>query len=329
MALAALYPERVRNLVVADTQIRALQPPVRLSEWAHWAGGRRNWKARAWRSADCGIHHRPQTACKSQPSPWQRRQSGTLAYLACGRETWVKAVWNAGSNCWREPALTENFEDESFLVPSTLQTISTPTLLAVWKIVALPADGASSFGLSSQRALIVIPGAGTFLSRSSSPGSLPASSTLSCSGRRRGVAPLAHGGGGGALPVIASRISEPKCDQDTSALSSAAVAVSARRSPARSRHAEAMFLSSGATASASTRRFEGFESPRRRDNTSDACSMLRFLTTWRRWRRYVRRRMVVPIFWFSPPSSQATRKLPDYRRKCWTCRWLPGAKPSM
>ena len=35
MAFAALHPERVRNLVVADTQVRALQPPVRLSEWSH------------------------------------------------------------------------------------------------------------------------------------------------------------------------------------------------------------------------------------------------------------------------------------------------------
>ena len=41
LAMAALHPERVRSLVVADTQLRALQPPVRLSEWTHWA----SWKA--------------------------------------------------------------------------------------------------------------------------------------------------------------------------------------------------------------------------------------------------------------------------------------------
>lgn len=41
LAFAALHPERVRNLIVADTQLRALQPPVRLSEWPHWD----EWKA--------------------------------------------------------------------------------------------------------------------------------------------------------------------------------------------------------------------------------------------------------------------------------------------
>ena len=48
MAFAALHPERVRNLVVADTQVRALQPPVRLSEWSYYGPvGKESCKALA------------------------------------------------------------------------------------------------------------------------------------------------------------------------------------------------------------------------------------------------------------------------------------------
>lgn len=41
LAFAGLYPEKVRSLVVADTQIRTLQPSMRLRDWPHWA----KWKA--------------------------------------------------------------------------------------------------------------------------------------------------------------------------------------------------------------------------------------------------------------------------------------------
>jgi pimeloyl-ACP methyl ester carboxylesterase len=36
LAFAGLHPERVRTLTIADTQIKALQAPVRLREWPHW-----------------------------------------------------------------------------------------------------------------------------------------------------------------------------------------------------------------------------------------------------------------------------------------------------
>lgn len=41
LAFAARYPERLHTLTVADTQIRALQPPMRLGDWPHW----KQWKA--------------------------------------------------------------------------------------------------------------------------------------------------------------------------------------------------------------------------------------------------------------------------------------------
>lgn len=41
LAFAGLYPEKVRSLVIADTQIRTLQPSMRLADWPHWP----KWKA--------------------------------------------------------------------------------------------------------------------------------------------------------------------------------------------------------------------------------------------------------------------------------------------
>jgi pimeloyl-ACP methyl ester carboxylesterase len=41
MAFALAHPERAASLTVADTQLRALQPPMRLRDWPHWP----RWKA--------------------------------------------------------------------------------------------------------------------------------------------------------------------------------------------------------------------------------------------------------------------------------------------
>lgn len=41
LLFALTYPERVESLTLADTQLRALQPPMRLGEWPHW----QDWKA--------------------------------------------------------------------------------------------------------------------------------------------------------------------------------------------------------------------------------------------------------------------------------------------
>lgn len=41
LVFALKYPERVESLTLADTQIRALQRPMKLGEWPHWP----EWKA--------------------------------------------------------------------------------------------------------------------------------------------------------------------------------------------------------------------------------------------------------------------------------------------
>lgn len=41
LAFALTHPDRVESLTIADTQIRALQPPMRLGDWSYWT----EWKA--------------------------------------------------------------------------------------------------------------------------------------------------------------------------------------------------------------------------------------------------------------------------------------------
>ncbi len=41
LVMAQAAPERFESLTIADTQLRALQPPMRLRDWAHWPA----WKA--------------------------------------------------------------------------------------------------------------------------------------------------------------------------------------------------------------------------------------------------------------------------------------------
>lgn len=41
LAFALTHPDRVASLTLADTQLRALQPPMRLGDWPHWA----RWKS--------------------------------------------------------------------------------------------------------------------------------------------------------------------------------------------------------------------------------------------------------------------------------------------
>jgi pimeloyl-ACP methyl ester carboxylesterase len=162
MAFAALRPERVRNLVVADTQVRALQPPVRLSEWAHWRRWKRELEGQGLSnlpSDDSLISHKL-LASLSQAHGNIANQGRTRISLRTrdmgdkGLERWQELL--AGTSADRE------FEDESLLVPSTLKTISAPTLLAFGQFShCLPTADRLLDCLPNSR-LIIIPGGGHF-----------------------------------------------------------------------------------------------------------------------------------------------------------------------
>lgn len=162
LAFAALYPERVRNLIVADTQLRALQPPVRLSEWPHWDW----WKAELqgqgvtdFPSDDSIISHK--LLARLSQAHGSVANDGPVRIALHTRNMGEK-----GLERWREllarTSADEEFEDESSLVPSTLRRISAPTLLAFGKFShGLPTAYRLLDCLPNAR-LVIIPGAGHF-----------------------------------------------------------------------------------------------------------------------------------------------------------------------
>lgn len=161
LAMAALHPERVRNLVVADTQLRALQPPVRLSEWTHWASWKAELEGQGLRDLPASksiIDHKLLVRFSQAHSNIANRGGRISLHTRDmgekGLERWQRLLARTSAD--------HDFGDESFLVPSTLQTISTPTLLMFGKFShGLPTARRLLECLPNAR-LITIPGAGHF-----------------------------------------------------------------------------------------------------------------------------------------------------------------------
>jgi len=162
LAFTALHPDRVRNLIVADTQLRALQPPVRLSEWAHWEQWKTELRGHGLSDLpnDDSIISYKLLAALSQAH-------GNIANQGRARISLrTRDMGEKGLERWQElltrTTAEREFEDESLLVPATLRTISTPTLLAFGKLShCLPTANGLLEYLPNSR-LIIVPGAGHF-----------------------------------------------------------------------------------------------------------------------------------------------------------------------
>ncbi len=162
MTFAALHPERVRNLIVADTQLRALQPPVRLSEWGHWEQWKVELESQGLRDLPTnnsiishGLLVKLSQAHGNIANDGRKRISlRTRDMGEKGLERWQELMAHTSAD--------REFDDKSFLAPATLKTISTPTLLAFGKFShCLPTADRLLDYLPNAR-LIVIPGAGHF-----------------------------------------------------------------------------------------------------------------------------------------------------------------------
>lgn len=162
MAFAALHPERVRNLVVADTQLRALQPPVRLSEWAHW----RTWKTEL---EGQGLRDLPPDEAFISHKLLARlsQAHGNIANQGRARISLrTRDMGEKGLERWQhllaDTSADREFEDESLLVPATLKTITAPTLLAFGRLSHCLVTADRLLECLPNARLIFIPGAGHF-----------------------------------------------------------------------------------------------------------------------------------------------------------------------
>jgi pimeloyl-ACP methyl ester carboxylesterase len=162
MTMAALHPDRIRNLVVADTQLLALQPSVRLSEWAHWAWWKGELESQGLSdlpSDQSVIDHK--LLVKLSEAHRNIANQGRTRISLRTRDMGTKGLERWQYLLARTSADLE-FADESFLVPSTLRTITTRTLLMFGEFShCLPTADRLLDCLINGR-LIVIPNAGHF-----------------------------------------------------------------------------------------------------------------------------------------------------------------------
>lgn len=164
LTFAMQYPERVRNLVIADTQLRALQAPVRLGDWPHWS----RWKAEL---QSLGLEHPPSDdsiidykllaelgragdiANIGTPSPrriaLRSRQMGTR-----GAQRWQQLL--------QQTTAAREFEEESPLDRGRLATITARTLLMFGELSHCLPTAQGLLDLLPDARLMTVPGAGHF-----------------------------------------------------------------------------------------------------------------------------------------------------------------------
>jgi pimeloyl-ACP methyl ester carboxylesterase len=170
LTFAALYPHRVRKLVIADTPLRALQGPVRLGDWPHWP----RWKAELM---SLGLEHPPsddrvidyrllaelgrqgggpgRKAALEGGSPAQRRiDLRSRQMSARGAQRWQQLL--------QQTTAPQDFEDENPLDREGLAAIAAPTLLMFGEYShCLPTAHRLRELLQNAR-LMMIPGAGHY-----------------------------------------------------------------------------------------------------------------------------------------------------------------------
>lgn len=166
LTFAGLYPERVRSLVVADTQIRSLQPSMRLRDWPHWP---------AWREQlmKLGLTEPPSddSIIDFKLLAELNKYGGDLA--ATGRAGPPRRIslrsrdmGNRGRAVWQkmltQTTAQREFEDEAPLEGDFFSRITAPTLLLFGAMShCLPTAEALLERLPHSR-LIEIPRAGHF-----------------------------------------------------------------------------------------------------------------------------------------------------------------------
>ena len=164
LAFAVEHGERVRNLVVADTQLRTLQPPLRLRDWPHWP----RWRAEL---QSLGL--------KNPPSDDSVIDYKLLAELSRGGDGFDPAapgrrrialrsrqMGARGAQRWqqllRETTAPGEFEQETPLDRERLATVSAPTLLMFGEFSHCLPTAHGLLDLLPDSRLMMIPGAGHF-----------------------------------------------------------------------------------------------------------------------------------------------------------------------
>lgn len=166
LAFAGMHPDKVRSLVVADTQIRAFQSAMRLRDWPHWA----TWKKELM---DLGLTEPPSDdsiidfkllaelnkyggdlAATGRAGPQRRISLRSRDMGNRGRENWNTML--------AQTTASKEFEDETPLEANFFSRITAPTMLLFGELShCLPTAYALQDALPRSR-LIKVPRAGHF-----------------------------------------------------------------------------------------------------------------------------------------------------------------------
>jgi len=186
LAFALAHPGRVASLTVADTQIRALQQPMRLCDWAHWP----RWKAdlmaqgvSSFPSEESEINFRllaelgPRggaalTARAARhprlPTPPRSPDDGLEGVALPNRRINLRArqMGARGNRQWQTLLETTTagveLHDESALVLERMATLKVPTLLIYGELSHCLPTSDRLLALIPGARRIVVPGVGHF-----------------------------------------------------------------------------------------------------------------------------------------------------------------------
>lgn len=162
---ALQYPERLQSLVIADTQLRALQLPVRLRDWQHWPRWREELAAQGFDDLpdeDEFISFKLLSRFSSAP------RNVTMGQRAVRRPSLRhRDMGQRGGQRWREllssPEIADELEDETPLQEAgRLQSLRVPTLLAFGEYSHCMPTGMQLKQMFPQAELSIIPAAGHF-----------------------------------------------------------------------------------------------------------------------------------------------------------------------
>ncbi|MCS0494091.1 alpha/beta hydrolase [Ancylobacter sp. MQZ15Z-1] len=166
LAFAGLHPDKVRSLVVADTQIRAFQPPMRLRDWPHW----KSWKEELMA---LGLEEPPSddSIIDFRLLSELNKYGGDLAGTGTARtqrriSLRSRDMGNRGRENWQTMLASTTagaeFEDETPLETDFFSRVTAPTLLLFGALShCLPTAYALLDHLPRSR-LITVPRAGHF-----------------------------------------------------------------------------------------------------------------------------------------------------------------------
>ncbi len=200
MAFALAHPDRTASLTVADTQLRALQPPMRLRDWPHWPRWKSELAAQGVQSfpsedseidfrvlADLGPRGRqaiPATGATGLPAlpgeggegerplmRFLRARQGqpdlpAIPRPRAGIDLRTRQMGGRGAQKWQallsETSAGAQFDDESAIPATALPHLQTPTLLMYGELShCLPTSEALRDSLPDARRILV-PEAGHF-----------------------------------------------------------------------------------------------------------------------------------------------------------------------